>query len=195
MKQFINLYEKYDLKYETGFSFLHVVQVMGLFLGMVAVITVWILYQYVSVQSDVSRLTRENVQLVSQLKLVNGEIPTDAQKVSAANRIKALEQLKTQNKLMLETLGRVKRDEMIHFSRYLRAFAEHVSGDIAVQRVHISKEGSEVIIQGEALDAECVPRFIQRLGGSPIFSGRAFEKFLIETQEGEKYINFTLESR
>ena len=90
-----------------------------------------------------------------------------------------------------KTLGNVSG-----FSPQLLAFARETVSGLWLQRIALDQGGRELTLEGSALTATTVPRYLKRLAGEPVFSGMEFETFrLSRPQSAPRQVDFFLETR
>jgi len=83
------------------------------------------------------------------------------------------------------------------FSELLSGFARQHTDDIWLDTLEIDQGGAYLKVQGNALSAESIPRYIQGLSREQVLRGREFAVFHIEKKtkpEMNSYVGFTLQS-
>ncbi len=92
----------------------------------------------------------------------------------------------------LQTLDEQQR---VGFAAPLQALAEqHPPGGLWLMGIQISDGGSQIRLQGRSRNQELLPRYLDALGASPVFSGREFARMDIQRGE-DQVLEFDLSSR
>jgi len=83
------------------------------------------------------------------------------------------------------------------FSELLSGFARQHSADVWLDALEIRQGGAHLKVQGNALNPESIPKYIQNLSAEQILKGREFAVFRLDKKiqpESNSYVTFTLQS-
>ena len=99
-------------------------------------------------------------------------------------KLQQLERESTDKGKVLDLLGGKTLGNTAGFSAQLAAFGRRNPDGLWLRHVAITDGGREIAIQGGALDAALVPRFIGALQEEPVFRGTSFQHFEMENSPG-----------
>ena len=110
-------------------------------------------------------------------------------------------QLKTQAEL-IETLKSSAGGNTSGYSEYMRAFSRQIVPGLWLTGFKVTGDGTEINLNGAALNPELLPVYIQRLGKEQIMHGKTFGTLQIraaaasdsEPVSQPRYVEFTLHS-
>ena len=75
-----------------------------------------------------------------------------------------------------------------------RLTAQHPPSGLWLSVISLREGGRHIPLQGRSQDQELLPQYLQRLGQSPVFSGRDFARF--DVQRGDdQLLHFDLSSQ
>jgi len=140
-------------------------------------------------QSDRSEDMQRRVdELAARVALLK----QDESLVTANKRLKA--QVNAREN-MLRTLDSVAIRDDAGFSPFLIGLARQKVDGLALSKISLAAAGRSMILEGETNSAEAVPTYLEKLRNEPIFLGRSFTLFDIETDaENLRSIHFRLQS-
>ena len=174
MSQQINLFNPIFLKQEKLFSAVTMAQALGLILLGLAALTVYSHYQSSSLNIQAVANTTQLALAQAQLAKVNADfgsrqksklIEDDIQKTEAET--KSLQQV-------FDILQKGEFGNTKGYAEYLRAFSRQILGGVWLTGFSIYGAGSEIGLQGRALQPELVPAYISRLKHEPVMQGKSF---------------------
>jgi hypothetical protein len=174
VSQQINLFNPIFLKREKLFSAVTMAQALGLILLGSAALIAYSSYQSSSLGSQATASATQLALAQSQLAKVNAEfgprqksksIEDDIQK--AEIEVKSLQQV-------FDILQKGEFGNTKGYAEYLRAFSRQIIGGVWLTGFSIYGAGSEIGIQGRALQPELVPAYIGRLKREPVMQGKSF---------------------
>ena len=174
MSQQINLFNPIFLKQEKLFSAVTMAQALGLILLGLAALTVYSHYQSSSLNIQAVANTTQLALAQAQLAKVNADfgsrqksklIEDDIQKTEAET--KSLQQV-------FDILQKGEFGNTKGYAEYLRAFSRQIIGGVWLTGFSIYGAGSEIGLQGRALQPELVPAYISRLKHEPVMQGKSF---------------------
>jgi hypothetical protein len=174
LSQYINLFNPALQKRGDALSARVLLSAMGAAVFVMALAAIWAQYR----AGDLSRQARDGDALVKQQrdKLVSlakgaAERKPDASLAAELARTEAM--LRTRGDLIrLVESGAIGKTD--GFSEQLRAFARQTMNGLWLTGFSINADGSEMEIDGKALDAELLPAYIRRLNSERVFHGRSF---------------------
>jgi hypothetical protein len=174
VSQQINLFNPIFLKQEKLFSAVTMAQALGLILLGSAVLIAYSYYQSSSLGIQATASTTQLALAQAQLAKVNAEfgprqksklVEDDIQKTEI--EVKSLQQV-------FDILQQGEFGNTKGYSEYLRAFSRQILGGVWLTGFSIYGAGSEIGLQGRALQPEFVPAYIGRLKREPVMQGKSF---------------------
>lgn len=174
MSQQINLFNPIFLKQEKLFSAVTMAQALGLILLGSAVLIAYSYYQSSSLGIEAAANTTQLALAQTQLAKVKAEfgprqksklIEDDIQKTET--EIKSLQQV-------FDILQKGEFGNTKGYAEYLRAFSRQILGGVWLTGFSIYGAGSEIGLQGRALQPELVPAYIGRLKREAVMQGKSF---------------------
>ena len=108
------------------------------------------------------------------------------------SRLKDLERESSDKNRVLDLLGGKTLGNTAGFSTHLAALGRRNPDGLWLRQVRISDGGRRMALQGNALSADLVPRFIDALQLEPAFQGMAFEHLQIARPPGGGPVSFSL---
>lgn len=174
MSQQINLFNPIFLKQEKLFSAVTMAQALGLILLGSAVLIAYSYYQLFD-------LSRQATAGTTQLALAQ----TRLAKVSAESGLRQKSRLieddirktETEMKSLQQVFDILKKGEFGNtkgYAEYLRAFSRQILDGVWLTGFSIYGAGSDIGLQGRALQPELVPAYIGRLKREPVMQGKSF---------------------
>jgi len=174
VSQQINLFNPIFLKQEKLFSAVTMAQALGLILLGSAVLIAYSYYQSSSLGIEAAANTTQLALAQTQLAKVKAEfgprqksklIEDDIQKTET--EIKSLQQV-------FDILQKGEFGNTKGYAEYLRAFSRQILGGVWLTGFSIYGAGSEIGLQGRALQPELVPAYIGRLKREAVMQGKSF---------------------
>ena len=170
----INLFNPLLGKQKHVFSAKEMTQMLGLVLLGVAVIT-WYL------DRQATQLEKQLASSKEQLNVAQGQLAKVTSEFVPRNKNKQLETeivgIEAQVRALEKVTDLLKQGDFGNasgYSSYLRAFARQSVDGLWLTKVSVSAGGNELGLTGRALQAELVPRYVQRLAGEPVLHGKSF---------------------
>ena len=202
MSQQINLFNPIFLKQKKLFTTVTMARALGVLLLGCALMVV---FGYRSVATLEKEALRGEVQLKerqARLAQVNIEFAPRQKSVELAARIA---QAEAELHALHEVAGILRRGDLGNtagYAGYFSALARQNVDGLWLTGVSIVGAGSDIGVQGRALDAALVPGYMHRLGTEAVLQGKAFSHLQIsqamQTREGESrpepapYVEFDL---
>jgi len=175
MSQQINLFNPVLLKQKKHFSFVTMLQALGMLLAVVVAF-----YGYAGVQTrELARQAQEAEKQYAQLqaRLVKATADFAPQKTDAGlvAEIGNLQSQASARQAMIGSLGAGVLSNDTGYAEYMRALARQSLGGVWLTGFKISEGGVQMEIAGRALQPELVPSYILRLNRERVLRGRAFD--------------------
>lgn len=201
MSQQINLFNPVFLKQKKYFSVLAMLQVLGLI-----VLGSGFIYGYAKHQ--VSLLARQSEETAKsyadmQVKLSKYSQEFSPQKSSQVlqDELKRFEVEAAAQKEMLDTLKTGVIGNTEGYSEYMRAFARQTLSGLWLTGFAIDSDGSQMSMNGAALNPSLVPTYIQRLSKEKAMKGKTFSylqmqqpKMMPAQSAAKSYVEFSMQS-
>lgn len=193
-EQNINLYQR-DLEPPKIFlSFLHMVELAGLFFIVLMLATAYMFYDFVRKQEELELLAKQEALLKKNLNQEQSQVPTEADRERLIKEVRALEKDRETRQKMYSTLSSLQYGTSEGFSAHLGALAKQTLPGISLSKFRLSAGGSHVSLEGQALKGRLIPELIHKLGEEQAFDGTTFEIFRLVTDPKLAVVNFVLES-
>lgn len=174
MSQQINLFNPIFLKQEKLFSAVTMAQALGLILLGSVVLVAYSYYQSFSLGIQAVANTTQLASAQTQLAKVNAEFgPRQKSKLIEED----IQKTETETKSLQKVFDILEKGEFGNtkgYAEYLRAFSRQIIGGVWLTGLSIHGAGSEIGIQGRALQPELVPAYISRLKREPVIQGKSF---------------------
>ena len=170
----INLFNPALGKKKLAFSALEMSQMLGIVLLGVLAITWYLNYQASQLESQVA-VSQEQFKLAQgQLSKVTAEYTPRSKNKQLESDIAALE---IQVRALEKVADLLKRGDFGNakgYSAYLTAFARQSQEGLWLTDVGVSASGKELSLSGRTLQADLVPKYVQRLAAEPVLRGKSF---------------------
>ena len=194
MFQLINLYrEKQQQK-----IILPVKQIITINVIIIAILfldSIYMFFEYYRTEVELQKLKIRQEKLNKGLVSAQQAIPTEEQKIQLQKELTELQQINTYKRKMYATLRQLHYQDSTGLSGYLNAMAEQQTSDLWLTKFHLEQNGAQVSFEGVALNSSSIPKYLQSLGKTKIFSSRNFEKLQMSFDETTKQIKFIVDSK
>ena len=174
MSQQINLFNPIFLKQEKLFSAVTMAQALGLILLGSAVLIAYSYYQSSSLGIEAAANTTQLALAQTQLAKVKAEFgPRQKSKLIEGD----IQKTETEMKSLQQVFDILQKGEFGNtkgYAEYLRAFSRQILGGVWLTGFSIYGAGSEIGLQGRALQPELVPAYIGRLKREAVMQGKSF---------------------
>lgn len=170
----INLFNPALGKQKLAFSALEMSQMLGIVLLGVLAITWYLNFQASQLESQVA-VSQEQFKLAQgQLSRVTADYAPRSKNKQLETDIAALE---IQVRALEKVADLLKRGDFGNargYSAYLTAFARQSQEGLWLTNVGVSASGKELSLSGRTLQADLVPKYVQRLAAEPVLRGKSF---------------------
>lgn len=180
MSQQINLFNPVFLKQRKAFSFVNMLQAVGILCALQLALLAYGQFVLVKVERDAAagkaaldQKQAEHNNTMEAFKPRERSPELEAQIAQVQADISALKRVETV--LTQGSLGNT-----AGYSEYFRAFARQNVNGLWLLGVSIVGAGVEVAVHGRAMQAAMVPAYIQRLTGEPVMAGKTFGDLQME---------------
>lgn len=170
----INLFNPALGKQKLAFSALDMSQMLGIVLLGVLIITWYLNYQASQLESQVAVSQEQFRQAQSQLAKVTAEYAPRSKNKQLETDITTLEAQVRALEKVSDLLGRGDFGNAKGYSAYLTAFARQSQEGLWLTNVGVSASGKELSLSGRTLQADLVPKYVQRLAAEPVLRGKSF---------------------
>lgn len=201
MSQQINLFNPVFLKQKKYFSVLAMLQVLGLI-----VLGSGFIYGYAKHQvSLLARQSEETAKSYADMQVKYNKYSQEfsPQKSSQVlqDELKRYEAEAAAQKAILDTLKTGVIGNTEGYSEYMRAFARQTLSGLWLTGFAIDSDGSQMSLNGAALNPSLVPTYIQRLSKEKAMKGKTFSYLQMQqpkTQPAQSaakgYVEFSMQS-
>jgi hypothetical protein len=180
--QQVNLYRPIFRKQEKKFSAVAMAQA-----GAAIVVGVIVIYGLTAWQ--VHRLREESARAQQQLNVATARLTESVQKFGGSQaqpaeaQIQQMEQQVAARLRVRDVMARGLFSNTTGYSNFLTAFARQRVNGVWLTGFNIVGAGEDLRLQGRTSDPAQVPRYIQRLSGEQVLSGKEFQVFVMSRPE------------
>jgi hypothetical protein len=183
MSQQINLFNPIFLKKKRYFSAVTMVQALGLIVVGSTLLTVYTAYRISVLEKEAEATSAQLAALRTKSDKINGQYAPKQKSKQLEDEI-----LKTDIELrplpqVLSILQKGDFGNTSGYAEYMRAFSRQIVDGIWLSGFRIDGAGSDISIQGHALNPELVPIYITRLKREPALQGKSFAALEMQTQQ------------
>ncbi|MDC8760395.1 hypothetical protein [Janthinobacterium fluminis] len=174
MSQQINLFNPAFQKQRTFFAAAPMARALAVLLVGALALVFYARQQVAALERDAAQVQSRLAQREARLKTVNVEF---APRQKNRDIEHDLERSEAQLRALEEVAAILQRGELGDtrgYAEYFRAFARQNLGGLWLTGLSISAAGSEIGVQGRAMQAPLIPDYIARLGGEGIMRGKTF---------------------
>jgi hypothetical protein len=182
VSQQINLFNPIFLRQEKHFSALAMVQGLAIISLVLGGLTAYSNYRLSQLRNDTVTMSKQLTNAQGQRQqLVERDKPKEKNK-ALEEEIRTLENRLDTRRKVLEFVQHGERGNTSGYSEYFRAFArQQVNG---LWLTGFTLAGSEMQIDGRALQAELVPAYLIGIKQEALFQGKSFSTLQIQSPQG-----------
>jgi len=193
MMQQVNLYQPTIRKRWKLFS---IQMTMSFALAMLVVLMVVYYFTYQSQREIAVNLQKTKLQEEGQLKRM-AELQAKLYPKSKSHQMEQkLNLLKAERRQKHRVLSRLQDQSISNtmgFSTYFEALAKQRLPELWLTKIRIQEGGEQLFLDGSALQADLVPKYLQRLATEAAYKGRVFQTFALTRPENEAWhIDFSI---
>ena len=191
--QQINLYQsqlqKRAIRLSSAQLLKAVAMVTGLMLGLMVFYTV----QLSQLEVELKMVEAAQAAKMTQLENLQTQVQARQKDKQLQARVDAL-MLEISNKQkVMKVLGEQRFGNSEGFTAHVSALARQRIEGLWLTQVRISQGGETLGMKGQALKAELLPRYLQRLSTEAVFTGKTFETLsMLRNQEQPSRVDFEL---
>ena len=194
MFQQINLYREKQQK-KVILPFRQIITINVIVIVILFFDSVYMFCGYYKTEMELQKLRVNQERLNKGLVSVQQSIPTEEQKEQLQKELTNLQQINTYKKKMYATLRQLHYQDSTGLAKYLNAMAEQLTTDLWLTKFHLEQNGMLISFEGVTLNSSSIPKYLQSLGETKIFSNRNFEKLQMSFDEQTKQIKFIVDSK
>lgn len=129
-------------------------------------------------------------QRITELQL---RYPALSPSAELADQVAQLQAAKTARVPLLSLLADQSPDDFPGFSEHLQGLAREDLAGVWLRDIVLAGGGQSLVLEGSALRAVLVPRYVQRLSRQPAFEGLEFARLVMNrSEEREGAVDFVL---
>lgn len=207
MSQQINLFNPIFRKQKKYFSSVTMLQALGIICVFCALLVLDASNRARDLQRQLAAADARVVAREARLAEVRAQFPPRAKNKALQDEIKAAERELQVLVTASDTVRAGGFGDTRGFSEYFRAFARQRVEGLWLTEVTVGAGGSQLGVQGNTLQAELVPQYMQRLAREPVMKGKVFRTLEIgapvvqegapaatPAQSAPSYLSFSLQS-
>lgn len=198
----INLFNPAFRKQKKYFTSTHMAIGLGVLAAALLATPLYLNAQLADLRKEADASSAALTARQAELAKVNAETGAKTKNEALDLQAEALEAEARSLTLVANMLGKGGLGNAAGYAEYMRAFARQVREGIWLTGFDIAGNGTEIVLQGRAVQADLVPAYIARLANEPVLRGKSFATLDMETPklaEGAsappaQYTEFTLRS-
>ncbi|HEV2610410.1 MAG TPA: PilN domain-containing protein [Noviherbaspirillum sp.] len=174
MSQQINLFNPIFLKQKKHFSAVTMAQALGMILLGSCLLAGYTNYRVSGLAREAEATSTQLASVKSTLSKIDAQFGPRQKSGTLEAQVKVAESEVAVLQKVADILRKGEFGNENGYSEYMRAFARQSLSGVWLTGFTISGAGSEITLQGRALQAELVPAYITRLKREPSLQGKTF---------------------
>ncbi|TDT36977.1 hypothetical protein DES49_2929 [Halospina denitrificans] len=195
MRQDVNLYTEAFRPSQEWLTLSFAARCSVAALLIVAIIGGWTQYQVLQLRDEQQQLEQEQARTQDVIAGLNEQLAQQQRDPELENQVERLEERAADRKRLVERAGSVARASNEGFTPYLEGLAKQSREGLWLTRIQVNLLRDRLHLQGETVQGQHVPNYLQRLREEPVFEGRRFERFGIERTDQSAFLEFDVASR
>ncbi len=176
MIQQINLYQPMFRQQKKVFSAVTMLQIIGLFVFVLAAIYAYNLYKLKPFQADLKATNVEFARLNKHIELYEKKFPPLKKSKLLEDEIARMSRELKRRETIAKVLSSGSYGNTHGFSSYFEALARGYTKGAWLTDIRIGDGGKQVSLTGETVNPELVPVYIKKLSDSPVFRKKSFNE-------------------
>lgn len=202
MSQQINLYNPIFLKQRKYFSFLTMLQALGMILVGSLLFYGYAVYQASQLKTQSEESTKRFDAEQARLTRFAAEFSPQQSNQALQSEVQQLERKVADQTGLTEILKSGVVGNTTGYSEYMRAFARQVVQGLWLTGFKVTGDAAQISLSGGVVDPELLPAYIQRLGKENVMQGKNFANLQMRQPAAApglapapaRYVEFTLQS-
>ncbi len=190
MSQQINLYQPIFRRQKRRFSALAMLQAVGLVVSGVALMAGYVAWQVGAMRSELQQAEQKLAGASRRLADVTRQFGEKERGPTIAERIAQLEREITERERVHQILQRGVFSNTEGFSPYFVALARQHEPGVWLTALDITGAAEQMALAGRSLEAELVPRYLQKLSKEQSLSNIEFHVFKLARPQDEPRVNY-----
>ncbi len=191
MLQQINLYKEKKQK-KIILPLRQIIVINLVVITLLFIYSVYTFYEYYKTASELQKLKIRQEKLDKGLVSAQKAVPTEEQKEQLQKKLLEMQQENAYKEKMYATLRQLHYQDSTGLAAYLNAMAEQSMSDLWITKFHLEQNGVIISFEGVTLNSSSVPKYLQMLGKTKVFSGKNFDKLQIYFDEKTKQTKFVI---
>ncbi len=185
--QQVNLYQPVLRKEKRAFSALAILQVALLISLALGVIYSLDVRQIRILKGELAKHKNQETERLARLEMLTKQFPPRRKSRQLERKIERLETQKKQKTRVIDLFADQKQGNTSGFSVYLAGLARQRIPDLWLEGFRIRGGGGQLLIDGSALEAAQVPRYLRRLAAEEVYAGKEFRMFHLSRPDNEPW--------
>lgn len=182
MQQSVNLYLPEFRKKKHWLDAVRMLQLVGATVAVLVLATGWDYWQLSQSRADLVVREQQRQAAVAATAALRAEFGDQSADLTLQERIERMEQDLRAKETLLQFLEGSDLGNAEGFSEYLADLSRfHLQG-LSLQSIQLADGGRSVVLGGQVLQTELVPRYLQSLSQGASFSGKNFETLNIRDE-------------
>ncbi|HEB87741.1 MAG TPA: hypothetical protein ENI68_12115 [Gammaproteobacteria bacterium] len=177
--QQINLYQASLQKKKTRLSSQRLLMAMAFVSGLMLALGLVYTLQVRQLDAELATAQAAQAAKMAKLKTLQTQLQARHKDKQLQARVDGLVLAISNRQKVLKVLGEQRFGNIGGFTKHVSGLARQRIPGLWLTQVRISQGGASLGMKGQALKAELLPRYLQRLSTEPVFAGKAFEMLLM----------------
>jgi len=194
MRQEINFYQPRFRERAVRYPASLLLQVCAAVLATMALISIYATLRVDGVTRELEVIARQEASAIERLENLRGTIDEITGETSWAERLEQASRELADKEASLRLISGTELGDSQGFARHLRALARQATSGLWLTNIALSAIGDKVWLQGEALQAELVPTYLQNLADEEPFATQRFHRLVIDNpdDDGRSTVGFVV---
>lgn len=177
--QQINLYQAGLQEKKTRLSSRRLLMAVALAGGLMLGLGLMYTLQVQQLETKLATVQTAQAAKMAKLKIFQVQLQARHKDRQLQTRVDSLMLEISNRRKIMKVLGEQRFGNIEGFSEHISALARQRIAGLWLTEVRISQGGASLGMKGQALKAELLPRYLQRLSTEPVFAGKTFETLLM----------------
>ncbi len=177
--QQINLYQSDLQKKKARLSSQRLLIAMASVSGLMLVLSLLYVLQLRQLEAKLATTQAAQAAKMAQLKTLQAQLQARHKNKQLQAEVDALIHEINRRQKIMKVLGEQRFGNIEGFSEHVSGLARQRIDGLWLTEVRISQGGASLGMKGQALKAELLPRYLQRLSTETVFTGKAFKTLSI----------------
>lgn len=186
MNQQINLYLPEFRQKKDWLDLNNMVSLVGIMVIVLLLVTAVEYWQLSGLEKELMNRQQQRIELTEETERLQESFGVQSEDPQLRAQVNALESELQDKEVLMTFLDGRNIGSTAGFSEYLADLARFHLAGLRLTGINLSGGGNQVVINGEVLNAELVPLYLQNLRRGQSFAGKEFEMLRIRDVETQQ---------